>query len=154
VPRIAGLLAAGLLATNGPHVVVNSHIAWSNCLTPLLTTLAFWALLRAGEARPFLPLAGLLLGLALQTHPLVVAMLPGLALAVLLHDARSLRTPWPWLAAAAFLVVQRCGQRTTNASSDRPTTNSRSSRTPDRAGRTKATDWWDAGVGGLATVVM
>jgi 4-amino-4-deoxy-L-arabinose transferase-like glycosyltransferase len=99
--RIVGLLAAGLLATNGPHVVVNSHIAWSNCLTPLLTTLAFWALLRTP---PLLPVAGLLLGLALQTHPLVVALLPGIALAVLLRDWRILRSPWPWLAVLAFLV--------------------------------------------------
>ena len=59
-PRIVGLLAAAFLATNGPHVVVNSHIAWSNCLTPLLTTLAFWALLRGDrtlrgrdESRPY-----------------------------------------------------------------------------------------------------
>src|SRR4051812_44597701 len=87
VPRLIGLLSAGLLATNGPHVVVNSHVAWSNCLTPLLTTLAFWALLRFGRNRTpspstawLLPLAGLLLGLALQTHPLVVTLLPGAAL--------------------------------------------------------------------------
>ena len=45
---VAGMLAALMLATNGAHVVVNSHIAWSNCLTPLFTTLAFWALLRGG----------------------------------------------------------------------------------------------------------
>jgi hypothetical protein len=49
-------------------------------------------------------LAGLLLGLALQTHPLVVALLPGVALAVLLHDWRIVKTPWPWLAVGAFLV--------------------------------------------------
>ena len=98
--RLVGLLAAGLLATNGPHVVVNSHIAWSNCLTPLLTTLAFWALLRSRT----LPLAGLLLGLALQTHPLVAALLPGIALGVVIRDWRILRTPWPWLAVGAFLL--------------------------------------------------
>ena len=159
-PRLVGLLASGLLATNGPHVVVNSHVAWSNCLTPLLTTLAFWALFRAvrppatrpppitstgtplarREHRPsddvpaglpvsqagegewgrlsplsnalgrgsggggFLLLSGLLLGLALQTHPLVVALLPGIALALLLRDWRIVKTPWPWLAALAFLV--------------------------------------------------
>jgi 4-amino-4-deoxy-L-arabinose transferase-like glycosyltransferase len=122
-PRIVGLLAAALLATNGPHVVVNSHIAWSNCLTPLLTTLAFWALLRAvpspqpgcppglcaGEGRGegaarLLLLTGLLLGLALQTHPLVVALLPGIALGILLKDWRVVRTPWPYLAAVLFLV--------------------------------------------------
>jgi len=133
--RLLGLLAAGLLATNGPHVVVNSHVAWSNCLTPLLTTLAFWSLLRAvrppsrqpdlGETEQrglahrfplsiatgrgsgggaFLLLAGLLLGLALQTHPLVAAILPGVALAVLVRDWRILKTSWPWLAALAFLV--------------------------------------------------
>jgi hypothetical protein len=51
-----------------------------------------------------LPLAGLLLGLALQTHPLVVALLPGIALGVVLRDWRIVRTPWPWLAAALFLV--------------------------------------------------
>jgi hypothetical protein len=51
-----------------------------------------------------LPLAGLLLGLALQTHPLVVALLPGIALAVLLRDVRVVKTPWPWLALAAFLL--------------------------------------------------
>ncbi|MGE3271567.1 MAG: hypothetical protein AB7P40_22645, partial [Chloroflexota bacterium] len=113
--RLVGLLAAALLATNGPHVVVNSHIAWSNCLTPLFTTLAFWALLQSSRADapspPFplsrarergrgrdghlhwlLPLAGLLLGLALQTHPLVVALLPGIALGVLLRDWRIVRT--------------------------------------------------------------
>jgi 4-amino-4-deoxy-L-arabinose transferase-like glycosyltransferase len=100
-PRLVGLIAAGLLATNGPHVVVNSHIAWSNCLTPLLTTLACWAVLRTPR---FLPLAGLLLGLALQTHPLVVALLPGIALAVVLRDWRTLKTPWPWLALVAFLI--------------------------------------------------
>lgn len=102
--RLVGLLAAGLLATNGPHVIVNSHIAWSNCLTPLLTTLAFWAVLRSDRGGFFLPLAGLLLGLALQTHPLVVALLPGVALAVLLRDWRIVRTPAPWLAALLFLV--------------------------------------------------
>jgi 4-amino-4-deoxy-L-arabinose transferase-like glycosyltransferase len=53
---------------------------------------------------PWLPLAGFLLGLALQTHPLVVALLPGIALAVLLRDVRLLKTPWPWLALAAFLL--------------------------------------------------
>lgn len=103
-PRLAGLLAAGLLATNGPHVVVNSHVAWSNCLTPLLTTLAFWAVLKADPTSWTLTLAGLLLGLALQTHPLVVAILPGVALALLIRDWRIVKTPWPWLAVLAFLI--------------------------------------------------
>lgn len=106
-PRLVGLLAAALLATNGPHVVVNSHVAWSNCLTPLLTTLACYFLVRAGRAlksRLLLPLAGLLLGLALQTHPLVVTLLPGLALAVVMKNWRVFRSAGPWLAVVMFLV--------------------------------------------------
>jgi 4-amino-4-deoxy-L-arabinose transferase-like glycosyltransferase len=99
LPIAAGVLAAVLMAINGAHVVVNSHIAWSNCLTPLLTTLAFWLLLRRN-----LPLAGLTLGVALQTHPLVAALLPGVALYVLVRMPRLLRTPWPYLAAVLFLV--------------------------------------------------
>jgi glycosyltransferase AglD len=38
--RSVGLLAAALLALNVPHVVINSHVAWANCTTPLFTTLA------------------------------------------------------------------------------------------------------------------
>ena len=124
VPRWVGLIGAGLLAVNGPHVAINSHVAWSNCLTPLFTTAAFWSLLaRGGIGLPLshsvgvtrvaggrgpalwgLPLAGLLLGLAFQTHPLVVALLPGIALGVLWGRWSLLRTPWPWLAAGCFLL--------------------------------------------------
>ncbi len=151
--RVAGALAALMLATNGAHVVVNSHIAWSNCLTPLLTTTAFWLLLRRigrqeslrvplssraqwgsrgptvlrcegstharGRVDPSqarddkggddkvawaLPLAGLLFGLALQTHPLVVALLPGAALAIVWRAPVLLRTPWPYAALALFFA--------------------------------------------------
>src|SRR5215212_1705963 len=42
--RAAGLLAAALLAVNVPHVVINSRIAWENCITPLFTSLAVWTL--------------------------------------------------------------------------------------------------------------
>ena len=160
-PRLSGSLAALMLATNGQHVVVNSHIAWSNCLTPLATALALWALLQAtrrrdagavddsptdgreplhvhdtirmtGESpatpqsvrdvppgassvlRPnprrdrwagaALALAGLALGAALQTHPLVATLLPGVVLGVFWRRFTLLRTPWPYLAAVLFLV--------------------------------------------------
>jgi 4-amino-4-deoxy-L-arabinose transferase-like glycosyltransferase len=121
--RVVGLVAASLLATNGPHVVVNSHVAWSNCLTPLFTTLAFLALLRCGRVaggrgeaargggRWGLPLAGLLFGLALQTHPLVAALLPGAAGYVLWKARRAtagigglLRSIGPYLGVACFLI--------------------------------------------------
>src|SRR6185436_2281173 len=87
---LAGALAAGLLAVNAGHVIVNSHVAWGNCITPLFTTTAIWLLARAARLssdRPaqgrlrastglLIVLGGLAFGLALQTHPSVAALLP------------------------------------------------------------------------------
>ena len=101
-----GLIAAALLAVSPVHVLVNSRIAWGNSLTPLLSTAAFWLVARAAQrpaaGRPdpawsLLP-AGLLLGLALQTHPTVFVLLPGAALALLLTRPELPRGRWPWLA--------------------------------------------------------
>jgi 4-amino-4-deoxy-L-arabinose transferase-like glycosyltransferase len=114
---LAGALAALLLGANALHSSVNSHVGWSNCTTPLFTTLAFWALhlaLRpapdpppltpsATRDRPLL-LAAFGLGLALQTHWTVALLLPGAALALLIQQPRLLRGRRPWLAAAAFLL--------------------------------------------------
>lgn len=128
-PR-AGLLAAGLLALNPAHIVINSHIAWSHSLTPLFTTLAIWALSagtrRRGDAgtrgrseavsespRPRVPApprpwliatSGLLWGLAFQTHPSAAAFLPAAAAYLLWRRPRMLATPWPYLALVAFLL--------------------------------------------------
>ncbi|MCC7369370.1 MAG: glycosyltransferase family 39 protein [Chloroflexi bacterium] len=105
-PR-AGLLAALLLAVNATHVLVNSHVAWSNCVTPLFTTAAFWLLLRALE-RPGnalrLGLAGLAWGMTLQTHPSVIAFLAGAGLYALLRDPRLPLRPSVWLAALLAAV--------------------------------------------------
>ena len=108
---LAGLLAAALLATNPPHILFNSHIAWSNCITPLFTTLGVLTLYKAlprtspaGQNRPFLVLSGLLWGMAFQTHPMVAGLLPGVAAYALLKGQHLLRTRWPYLAAVAFLV--------------------------------------------------
>ena len=119
-PRAAGALAALFLATNGAHVVVNSHIAWSHCLTPLLTTLGFWLLRRVdpspqppprrGEGEMLggrgacLAAAGFVFGLALQTHPLVAALLPGAAVYVLWRGRALWRTPWPYAGLLFFLI--------------------------------------------------
>jgi 4-amino-4-deoxy-L-arabinose transferase-like glycosyltransferase len=117
--RLAGLVAAGLLATCAAHVVINSHVAWSNATTPFFTTLAFIALAAALRRRsgPLLGLSGLLLGVALQSHPSVIAFLPGVALLALirapslaLEPRRALggRLPlpgrWALLAGALFLL--------------------------------------------------
>lgn len=104
--RRAGLIAAGLLATSGGYILSNGHIAWSHCLTPTLTTLAAWLLQRAvrAESRVALLGSGLAFGLALQTHPATLVLLPGAALYVLWQGRRWLRTPWPYLALALFLA--------------------------------------------------
>lgn len=97
---VAGVLAALLLAANAAHILVNSHVAWSNCVTPLFTTTAFWLLLRALD-RPGsalrLGLAGLAWGMALQTHPSVIAFLAGAAVYALCRDPRLPLRPAVWL---------------------------------------------------------
>ena len=108
--RTAGLLGAGLLATAAGHIALNSHVAWSNCVTPLFTTLGAWMLslaLRGSSSMPrtALPLAGLFWGLGLQTHPSVLALLPGAATFLLWRGRPLLRTPWPYLGAGLFVLV-------------------------------------------------
>ena len=112
-------LAAGLMVTNGVHVGGTSHVAWSHSLTPLFLTPALLLLYRAVERRDGRSLlgAGLASGLALQTHPTVVAFLPGMAAYLLwrgwvrahgrapLQQAPLLRTRWPWLALGLFLLA-------------------------------------------------
>ncbi len=107
--RRAGLLAGLFMATCAIHILVNSHIAWSNCTTPLFTTSGFWLLVGAARRRSarWLALSGLAFGLGFQTHPSAVAVLPG-ALAFLLWRGRALLRPG-WLAAAALLFLVGCG---------------------------------------------
>ena len=105
--RTAGLVAAVLLAGNAAHVLVSSHVAWSNCVTPLFTTTAIWLLLRALEApgQPLrLGLAGFAWGLALQTHPSVIAFLVGAAIYALWRDPRLPLRPGAWLGAALLAL--------------------------------------------------
>lgn len=111
--RAAGLVAGLLMATAFGPVVLGSHVAWSNHSTPLWTTLAALALwLGAGSsagrrADAWLILSGLLWGLALQTHPSVIALLPGALLWFVAAPYRRqrLRTPGPWIAAAVFVLA-------------------------------------------------
>src|SRR4051812_1674393 len=114
--RTAGLVAALLLGANAAHVLVSSHVAWSNCVTPLFTTTALWlthrALDQSGRAGQVgraggsgwlggigsLALAGLAWGLALQTHPSVAAFLIGAAAYALWRNPRLMLNPGAWLA--------------------------------------------------------
>ncbi|MDP8924929.1 MAG: glycosyltransferase family 39 protein, partial [Chloroflexota bacterium] len=103
---LAGLAAAGLLAVSAPHVLLSSRVAWSASLTPLLLVGAVWALDAAVTSRRprLVPLAGLLAGLALQAHPSVLALLPGLAVFVVLRGRWLFRRPELYLAGLLFLL--------------------------------------------------
>jgi 4-amino-4-deoxy-L-arabinose transferase-like glycosyltransferase len=107
--RTAGLVAAALMATSPMHILINSHVAWSSCITPFFTTLmllAFYAGVRRNSG-PLLALSGFLAGLALQTHPAVLVLFPGMLVWFLgRRDLRKwLKQPWPYLAVALALLA-------------------------------------------------
>jgi 4-amino-4-deoxy-L-arabinose transferase-like glycosyltransferase len=101
-----GLLSALLLATSAVHVAVSSHIAYSHSIMPLFSTTGLWLLHRAVKARsgPHLVASGLAFGLALQTHPSVLAISPGLAILLFWHG-RTLIRHWLVPAVGAALVA-------------------------------------------------
>jgi 4-amino-4-deoxy-L-arabinose transferase-like glycosyltransferase len=103
----AAWLAAGLLATNGVHVGGNSHVAWSQCTTPLFLSLALLFLHRAVRLQSGRGLlaVGFLSGITLQTHPTAIAFLLGMAIYLLWKGRAFLTTRWPYLAGCLFLVA-------------------------------------------------
>ncbi|MFN8485143.1 MAG: glycosyltransferase family 39 protein [Anaerolineae bacterium] len=105
--RLAGLIAAALLAVSFVPIVVNSHITWSNAATPFWTSLALLALAEAHRrAQPrLLVAAGALAGLALQTHPTAFVILLGAAVWIAVVRRAWLRTRWPWLALGAAALL-------------------------------------------------
>ncbi len=101
---------AGLLMAANPHqILIASHYAGATYALPFFSTaflLAFvWAVRR--ESGIWLVFSGALLGLALQANPILVLILPGIVVWFLTQRRRvvGLRTPWPYLAIVAFLVV-------------------------------------------------
>ncbi len=109
VGRPWATLAGLLMAANPIHILINSHLADSSFIVPLFSTAFLAALARAvrRESGPWLIVAGALLGLAGQAHPTVALMLPGVAVWFLLQRQSPIgfRTRWPYLAAAAVLLV-------------------------------------------------
>lgn len=110
----AGLLGGALMATAFTPALVNSRVAWSNSSTPLWTTLCVLVLVGAvakehsgREAALRWLGAGLLAGLALQTHPSVIILLAGLALWLFLSGGRLgwLARSGPWLALVGALIA-------------------------------------------------
>jgi 4-amino-4-deoxy-L-arabinose transferase-like glycosyltransferase len=99
-PRPA-LLACLLMAASAAHIAVNSHVAWSNCITPLFTTLGLVVLsLALRDDRPrLLPAAGLVFGLALHTHPTALPVLVGAGFSAAIFRRAWLAGPWPYLSA-------------------------------------------------------
>lgn len=79
-----GLLAAGLLITNGMHILV-THMAWSNCTTPFFFVLSLLTTYHAWERRSpwWLTAAGFLWGLTLQTHSSVIIYIAAVAAFIL-----------------------------------------------------------------------
>ncbi len=105
---LASLTASCLTATSFPLTVLNSHVAWSNDLTPLFTTLALGATWHAVlHERPWrLVASGVVWGLALQTHPSALGPLLGVVVWALLQPVGRawLRTRWAWLAVGGVLL--------------------------------------------------
>ncbi|MCC6627886.1 MAG: glycosyltransferase family 39 protein [Chloroflexi bacterium] len=80
--RGVGLLAAALLVTTPVHLIVTSHIAWQHNTAPFWTAAALFALRRAWPGGGRWLIAGsLLTGVAVQTHPVVATLLPGMLVA-------------------------------------------------------------------------
>ena len=98
-----------LMLANPYHILVSSHYANSSYSFPFFGTAFLVALALAvrHESGSWLVAAGALLGLSLQTNPVPVIMLPGVAVWFLTQrkPAIGLRTRWPYLAAAALLLT-------------------------------------------------
>jgi hypothetical protein len=105
--RWVGIIAAAFLALSPIHILVNGHIAWSNCATPLFTTLALWLTQRADARRAPAQLAwaGIPWGLALQSHPTAVLFGPALALWLIVKHPGWLRSGWLWLTVGLALIA-------------------------------------------------
>jgi hypothetical protein len=110
--RVVGSIAALLLATSPAHTVITSHVPLSHSVTPLVSTTALWLLARAvrhagtdlARGGKLLAAAGLVSGLALQTHPTVAPLLAGAAIGAVLMHRQWLRTRWPAIAVACAIL--------------------------------------------------
>lgn len=102
--RAAGLVAALLLVTSFVPVVVFGHIPWAITPAATLAIAGLWLAVRALRVRSARSLvaAGATLGLAVQTHPLALLVLPGAGLWWL---AQARRIGWPSRRAAAAALA-------------------------------------------------
>ena len=104
--RLAGLLAAAFMAVSFTPIVVNSHLIWSNSTSPFWVALFLLAIsetVRRDRVRWLVP-AGILGGLAWQTHPSIVVIVLGAGLWVAVMRPAWLRSGWAWLGALMVLL--------------------------------------------------
>jgi len=106
--RSTGLLAAGLLLTNGMHIMV-THMAWANCTTPFFFLLAMLATMNAEKHKsgPWLVGAALLWAATLQTHSsVIIYVLAALIYVFSPHFRRTsaIKPVWYLRAAGAFIL--------------------------------------------------
>ncbi len=83
--QITALISSLILALMPPHILIASHVAWSASLTPLLFTLSLyliWKAYRSGS-KLYWVITGIVVGLAIQSHPSIIASYIGIVLASL-----------------------------------------------------------------------
>jgi 4-amino-4-deoxy-L-arabinose transferase-like glycosyltransferase len=107
--KFGSFVAALILLANPFHILINSHIAWSNSMLAfyITTTLLSMALAIKRDQPRWLLLTGLLGGLALQAHPSLLIMLPGILLWSLIESngRQFMRTRWPYIGALIAALV-------------------------------------------------
>jgi hypothetical protein len=106
----SAILASLMLAGSMYHIFELSHSSWSNSMTPFFTVcflLSFVTGLQTQKSS-WLILSGFLFGLALQTHPSVITLVPFVICAFLVQGKEKLRywlkRPAPYLMILAVLL--------------------------------------------------
>jgi 4-amino-4-deoxy-L-arabinose transferase-like glycosyltransferase len=108
--KVAGLVAALLVASNPDLILVNSHIGGTTFLLPFLTTLFLLALTLAVRRDSYFWLAatGITAGLALQSNPVAILVIAGGLLWLLWqsYGQQALGRWWPcWPACTGLLIL-------------------------------------------------
>ena len=101
--RATGLIAATLFSCNAQQIFNGSHWGYSNSLTPAFSTLALWLIWRAlKRERPWSLLGGAFaFGLALQTHPSAIVLVPAIVIGFFFDGRQWFRGRWPFFAIGA-----------------------------------------------------
>lgn len=110
IGRSSAILGSLVLAGSMYHIFELSHSSWSNSMTPFFTV-CFLLSFITGLHSPrsfWLIFSGFLLGLALQTHPSVITLVPFVVCAFVFQGKEKLRywlkRPAPYLMALAVLL--------------------------------------------------